>query len=363
MEKMSKAIRSPVRQLNAERYLMITMLSFAGSISLTRMFLEITGYPQIGNSQLHIAHVLWGGLLLFIAALMPLIYVNHWVLDISALLSGLGVGLFIDEVGKFITESNDYFFPAAAPIIYIVFLLVLLVYTLIRKPRKPDVRSELYVVLQEMQEVLDRDLSDIEHKVMLNRLEHLRLAGDYKELDQLVEKLIQFLNSRNLYIVSHKPDVFVKIIKSWRNFEKKKLSRDIFRRWLISGLALWGVWAFCYPLASWVFSVQQLSLPQIINELINSHLDTSFGILSLMGFRVAGEMVVGVILMIAVFLFIIKKERLASNLTYISLLFSLCGVYILVFYYDQFSTVFYALFQFLLLISNLRYRKCFLLDK
>jgi hypothetical protein len=25
----------------------------------------VTGYPQIGNSTLHIAHVLWGGLLLF----------------------------------------------------------------------------------------------------------------------------------------------------------------------------------------------------------------------------------------------------------------------------------------------------------
>ena len=36
------------------------------TVAVTRVYLELTGYPQIGNAELHIAHALWGGLLLFL---------------------------------------------------------------------------------------------------------------------------------------------------------------------------------------------------------------------------------------------------------------------------------------------------------
>ena len=121
-------IRKPVERQDAGRYLLLTLLSFAASVSLTRLFLYLTGYPQIGGGTLHIAHLLWGGLLLFIAALVPLIFANRWVYTSAALLAGAGVGLFIDEVGKFITRTNDYFYPPAAPTIYAFFLLTVLVY-------------------------------------------------------------------------------------------------------------------------------------------------------------------------------------------------------------------------------------------
>ncbi|HEY59877.1 MAG TPA: hypothetical protein G4N92_04200 [Anaerolineae bacterium] len=363
MKKVKDTIRSPVRRLNAECYLLMTLLSFAASVSLTRLFLEVTGYPQIGNNQLHIAHVLWGGLLLFIAALIPLIYINHWALDLSALLAGIGVGLFIDEIGKFISASNDYFFPAAAPLVYSIFLLTLLIYTLIRKPHKTDMRSTLYLVLQEMQEVLDRDLSDVEREVILIRLERLHHTANHEELNRLVKYLIQFLKSKDLHTVSHKPDLLKRAEIFWRNFEKKKLKRADFRKLIVCGLLLWGIWALCYPMASWVCSIRHISLPPIIKELINANINTDSGIFSLEGFRVLGEMTVGIALICAAFLFIIKKEKPASDITYVSLLFSLCGVYQLVFYVDQFSAIFCAFLQFLLLVVNRRYRNRFLLDK
>ena len=43
---------------------------------------------------------------LFIAALVPLIIANRRVYLVGAILGGIGVGLFIDEVGKFITAGN-----------------------------------------------------------------------------------------------------------------------------------------------------------------------------------------------------------------------------------------------------------------
>ena len=48
------------------------------------------------------------------------------------------MGLFIDEVGKFITESNDYFFAPAAPIIYGAVLLLLLVWLVVSRTDRPQ---------------------------------------------------------------------------------------------------------------------------------------------------------------------------------------------------------------------------------
>ena len=124
MNILSNRIRRPVERDGAAFYVFLTLLSFGLSVVFTRLFLQLTGYPQVGGKTLHIAHLLWGGLFLFIAALAMLVFANRWVYRLGAILSGLGVGLFIDEVGKFITRSNDYFYPPAAPIIYAFFLIV-----------------------------------------------------------------------------------------------------------------------------------------------------------------------------------------------------------------------------------------------
>lgn len=61
---------------------------------------RFTGYPQIGSGELHIAHMLWGGLLLFIGAMLMLTLANRQVLPVGAILTGVGVGLFIEQGGQ-----------------------------------------------------------------------------------------------------------------------------------------------------------------------------------------------------------------------------------------------------------------------
>ena len=143
-----KANRAAVRRYYADSYLLTSLVAFGVTVVAVRLFLQLTGFPQIGNSVLHIAHALWGALLLFIAVLLPMIFANRWAIQISALVSGVGIGLFIDEVGKFITQKNDYFFPPALPLIYGFFLLTLFVYLYFRKPRQADPRKAMYHALE-----------------------------------------------------------------------------------------------------------------------------------------------------------------------------------------------------------------------
>ena len=158
------AVREPVKRANAEDDLLITLLVFAASVVATRLFLQMTGYPRLGNNVLHIAHALWGGSILMISAILPIVLANRWVFNRSAVLNGLGIGLFIDEVGKFITANNDYFYPPAAPLIYASFLMLVLVYFIVQRPKKPEPRSALYHALADLQELADNNLDQLELK-------------------------------------------------------------------------------------------------------------------------------------------------------------------------------------------------------
>lgn len=71
-------------------------------------------YPQVGGGDLHIAHVLWGGLLLYPAALLTLIFASRRIYTISALLASAGLltakqnrlGTAVGNVGLFMSLTT-----------------------------------------------------------------------------------------------------------------------------------------------------------------------------------------------------------------------------------------------------------------
>ncbi|WP_432565348.1 hypothetical protein [Kineococcus sp. SYSU DK003] len=111
-----------VRSAKAVQHLTTFVVAAVSTILVTRLFLALSGYPQIGgDTGLHVAHVLPGGLLMLAAMWLLLSYVGPGPRPSAALLGGVGFGLFIDEVGKFVTSDNDYFFEPSAAIMYVVF--------------------------------------------------------------------------------------------------------------------------------------------------------------------------------------------------------------------------------------------------
>src|SRR5436305_11709433 len=96
------------------------------TILIIRLQLWATHYPKLGGGKLHIAHLLWGGLAMLIAIVLLLSFLGTARRHTGAVLGGVGFGFFIDEIGKFVTTDNDYFFKPAAGMIYIIFIALFL---------------------------------------------------------------------------------------------------------------------------------------------------------------------------------------------------------------------------------------------
>ncbi|MCK5130895.1 MAG: hypothetical protein KAR40_01935 [Candidatus Sabulitectum sp.] len=117
-----------VRDTDTGSLLELLMVIAVVTILVNRAFLAAAGYPQISPGNLHIAHMLWGGFLMFFALVMVFRYWNPSVRRLAAFFGGMGFGLFIDELGKFITDNNDYFYKPTIAVIYVIFILMYLLF-------------------------------------------------------------------------------------------------------------------------------------------------------------------------------------------------------------------------------------------
>ena len=349
-------IRSRVRREGADRHLLLALLSFAASVAATRLFLELTGYPQLGGGEVHIAHVLWGGLLLFVAALLPLVYANRWVYRLGSILAGVGVGLFIDEVGKFITQSNDYFHPVAAPIIYAFFLVTVFVYLRFRRLPMRDVRAELYAALEGLQELLDHDLDPQERKALVERLDFVAGQARHQNLALLAAQLQTFLYREELELVQDRPDALDRWMLAWLHIERNYLSEWRTRAALVGLLLALGGWAVYGPAS---VLVPNWAAGRVTELFLGGRL-ASASQLNWFSAQLALQGAVGLILLAAGLLLAARRAELAVSVGTLGLLLSLGAVNLLVFYFDQFSTVLNAGIELLALLGLIRYRDRFI---
>ena len=352
MKKVVSRIRRPVKREGADLNLLLTLLSFAFSVGTTRLFLELTGYPQLGGGEYHIAHVLWGGLLLFGAALLPLIFANRWVYRVGALTAGVGVGLFIDEVGKFITASNDYFHPAAAPIVYAFFLLTLLVYQRVRRPPRRSPRAVLYRALDSLGELLDQDLDAGERQALLERLEFVSEQGENEDLATLATAIKNFLQDDSIRLAPDEETMFEKWLARIERWEQRVFPLPSLRpvlAGLLLGLAvvaLYGVGAFVLP---------DLAVDQLEEIVTGGRLENQAQLGWFIA-RIVLQGAVGLMLLASALLFVLSREHIGIGLGFLALLVSLTTVNLLVFYFNQFSAILKAALEFGALLALARFR-------
>jgi hypothetical protein len=122
-----------IRNVYAETLLEDFFVSAVASVLAIRFYLYIGGFPQLSFGPFHIAHMLWGGFLMLIALVIMLAFLNHHMKVVAAVVGGIGFGAFIDELGKFVTRDNDYFFQPTVALIYVIFVLIFFIIRFIAK--------------------------------------------------------------------------------------------------------------------------------------------------------------------------------------------------------------------------------------
>jgi hypothetical protein len=338
-------MRRPVRREGAERYLLITLVSFASTVILTRWLLALTGFPQIGGGDLHIAHALWGGVALFAAAILPILLAGRFVYMSSALLAGVGIGLFIDEVGKFITARNDYFYPAAAPIIYATFLIAVLVWLRARRPHDPDPRSQLLTALELFEETVESDLQRAERETLRERLVSAASRAPRAEQRRLAADLLAFVEAEELLVAPDPVDRLGGLRAGWRARADRWLGGRGLRLLLIAALLVTGV--------GQILALIGIGAEVRLDPLQPTTAFTRFQLVHLAVEAVAGALLVagGALVMVA------GRHRLGWTLAYFGLLVALTLGDLISFYIRQFDSIEVALWHLVLLVAVIAYRE------
>lgn len=234
-----------LRNIEASEYLELFIVSAVAAILIIRLYLELSGYPKLGGTSLHIAHMLWGGLLMLISIIILLYFLSRASQRFAAILGGIGFGTFIDEVGKFLTHDHNYFFQPAVAVMYVTFILVYLAVQIIQKRWEYSKREYLLNALRELEEVVLHDLDENEKN---RALFYLRKSQSQEPVAHVLRTLL----SECELVPPSQPHLFTRIKTSFINLYQKVASYRAFTiaiiAFFIVQLAVKIVYAFVFVL-------------------------------------------------------------------------------------------------------------------
>jgi hypothetical protein len=159
-----------VRNTYGGRDLELFMVVAFATIFTVRAALAATGWPQLGGGKIHFAHLLWGGLGMLVALILFMTVQGRFSRVLATVSAGVGFGLFIDELGKFVTSDNDYFFQPAIAFIYLTFVVLFVVGRTVTRTASGSPRSALVNAFDVAKEAVIRDLDESERETGLSML-------------------------------------------------------------------------------------------------------------------------------------------------------------------------------------------------
>ncbi len=180
-----------IRNLDAEQLQDGFLATAILTVVVTRFFLFLTNYPQLGGDSLHIAHMLWGGFFMLIALLISMTFLSRSAGVVSSILGGIGFGLFIDELGKLLTHDNNYFFQPTVALIYVIFILLYLGLRAI--PKYKTITQDEYLInaIDMMKEAVINDLDSDEKRQAKEYLSH---ADKNDPIVKIMKRLYEDIN-------------------------------------------------------------------------------------------------------------------------------------------------------------------------
>jgi hypothetical protein len=172
-----------VRRVTAMHDFELFFVSSVSTILLVRAILAATGWPQLGGGKIHFAHLLWGGIGMLLAFILFIAMQGRLWDFLATLSAGIGFGLFLDELGKFITSDNDYFFRPAVAIMYVLFVVLFFVFRWLGRIDKMSPETALVNAFDFAKEAVMRSMDKGE------RDEALYVLGRADQSDPMVQAL------------------------------------------------------------------------------------------------------------------------------------------------------------------------------
>lgn len=194
-------------------------------------------------------------MLMSMAIVLGISFLGKKMQRIMALLGGIGFGVFIDELGKFITRDNDYFFRPTIGILYAVFVVIYLIFNFLGRRQVLTSREYQLNALVQLEEAINADMDEREKARVIDLLRQADPKSIItKHLTGLVDSIQPIQNST--------PNRAMRIMHT--------IDAIYQRLWQTRSTNGWIRWFFIIEITIFIVGVIWLCLPTSIRYLVLS---------------------------------------------------------------------------------------------
>jgi hypothetical protein len=107
---------------------------------------------------------------------------------VASLVGGVGFGAFIDELGKFITADNNYFFKPTIALIYVIFICIFLIIRWLSSITEYSSKTYLANAMEGLRELI---IFDLDSEERARALKYLHKADKDNAITKLLLSVIE----------------------------------------------------------------------------------------------------------------------------------------------------------------------------